>query len=387
LEQHPQCYVKIRNGRRLILVAYVDDLLAAGRGAREELTLLSKTVEMTPPEPVSRLLGTHYCFDLDKAKGIWTVRTNMREFFASVVERYEADPRTPKVCSNVKTPHVPWKPEDYTNAELQLPGLMADRSASILMGLLYGARMARPDLQYSIIFLSRFCSKWTRQADKMLHQLVGYVKSTLSHELVSTVALSEQLSLTAFSDADLGGCPLSSRSTSGGVLFATSSSGHTCFPVDWWAKRQCATSNSTAEAETAALAKAIRDHVIPTEILLEELYNKQIFASVYDDSKACIQVAKRGYSQALRHCAKTHRINIAQLGEFFSDGIRPLTYVDTRLQVADVFTKGLAAPQMLAASQQLGVVPRGSIRQKLIFELDISGNSNGNNEAIIGTPV
>jgi hypothetical protein len=149
--------------------------------------------------------------------------------------------------------------------------------------------------------------------------------------------------------------------------------------VDWWAKRQCATSNSTAEAETAALAKAIRDHVIPTEILLEELYNKQIFASVYDDSKACIQVAKRGYSQALRHCAKTHRINIAQLGEFFSDGIRPLTYVDTSLQVADVFTKGLAAPQMLAASQQLGVVPQGSIRQKLIFELDNSDISNSSN--------
>jgi hypothetical protein len=266
---------------------------------------------------VSRLLGTHYCFDLDKGKGIWTVRTNMREFFASVVERYEADPRTPKVCSNVKTPHVPWKPEDYTNAELQLPGLMSDRSASILMGLLYGARMARPDLQYSIIFLSRFCSKWTRQADKMLHQLVGYVKSTLNHELVSTVALGEQLSLTAFSDADLGGCPLSSRSTSGGVLFATSSSGHTSFPVDWWAKRQCATSTSTADAETAALAKAIRDHVVPTEILLDELYNKQIFASVCDDSKACIQVAKQGYSQALRHCAKTRRINIAQLGGIF----------------------------------------------------------------------
>jgi hypothetical protein len=282
----------------------------------------------------------------------------------------------PKVSASVKTPSIVLNPQDFDNAKLQEPGVMKDKCASILMGLLYGARMARPDIQYAIIFLSRFCSKWSVLADRMLHQLISYTKATLDHELVGTVKLNQSLGLTAFSDADLGGCPLSSRSTSGGVLFITSESG-ACFPVDWWAKRQCATSNSTAEAETAALAKAVRDHVMPSELLLQELYDREVFAAVYDDSKACIQIARRGYSQALRHCAKTHRLNIAQLGEFFANGLRPLTYIDTSLQVADVFTKGLTAPKMVTACDLLGIVPKNGRRSRLVFELSEGGVEEG----------
>ncbi len=116
LEQHPQCYTKVRAGRRLILVAYVENLLTADRGARGELMALSRTVEMTLSEPLHPRLCAYYSFKLDNYFGAWTVRTHMRDFFASVVARYEADSRTLKLAAAVKTPHVPWTPQDYTRS-------------------------------------------------------------------------------------------------------------------------------------------------------------------------------------------------------------------------------------------------------------------------------
>ena len=58
-------------------------------------------------------------------------------------------------------------------------GALAPHAASILMKLLYAARIARFDLLRSINTLARNVTKWSIQDDAKLYHLMCYVNSTL----------------------------------------------------------------------------------------------------------------------------------------------------------------------------------------------------------------
>ena len=56
-----------------------------------------------------------------------------------------------------------------------------------------------------------------------------------------------------------------SRSTSGGFLELVGDNSY--FPLDWFSKRQTATSHSTTEAELVAASKMLREHLVPLQSL------------------------------------------------------------------------------------------------------------------------
>ena len=58
-------------------------------------------------------------------------------------------------------------------------GALAKVASSVLMKLLYGARVARWDLLKAVTRLAGRVSRWTRQNDAELHRLISYVDSTI----------------------------------------------------------------------------------------------------------------------------------------------------------------------------------------------------------------
>ena len=66
-------------------------------------------------------------------------------------------------------------------------GNLAPHAASVLMKLLYAARIARFDLLRSINALARNVTKWTQDDDARLHHLMCYVNSTLSLKMIGWV--------------------------------------------------------------------------------------------------------------------------------------------------------------------------------------------------------
>ena len=63
---------------------------------------------------------------------------------------------------------------------------------------------------------------------------------------------------------------------------------------------------------------------------------------VFEDNDAVIKMIKKGRTDKLRHCPRTHRINLDWL--FFllrADKAINIKYINTKHQVADIFTKGL----------------------------------------------
>ena len=109
-----------------------------------------------------------------------------------------------------------WRPGSWgapTNSTLN------HEAASVLMKILYAARMARYDLLKATNSLACKLTKWDSKRDLQLRRLVAYIWSSLGKRLVGYVSKDDKRSgLHLYTDADLGGCPDTQRSTTGVFL-------------------------------------------------------------------------------------------------------------------------------------------------------------------------
>ena len=77
-------------------------------------------------------------------------------------------------------------------------------ASSILMSLLYAARVGRFDLLRAICALASKVSKWTRACDRKLLRLIRYVNCSLDHRQVGWVGdAASELSPNLYVDADI----------------------------------------------------------------------------------------------------------------------------------------------------------------------------------------
>ena len=78
-------------------------------------------------------------------------------------------------------------------------------AASVLMKILYAARMARFDLLKATNALACKLTKWDKKCDLQLRRLVAYIWSSLGKRLVGYVSREDkQTGLHLYTDADLG---------------------------------------------------------------------------------------------------------------------------------------------------------------------------------------
>ena len=144
------------------------------------------------------------------------------------------------------------EPDDAT-----IPGTLSEHAASLLMQLLFAARVGRCDLLRKIGKLATHMTRWTRACDKELHRLMQWVHASYHYRQVGYVGDDiPDLVATLFSDADFAGSKQDMRSTSG-VMMALSGPS-TFWPVQMASKRQNCVSHSTPEAEMVAASFATR---------------------------------------------------------------------------------------------------------------------------------
>ena len=174
--------------------------------------------------------------------------------------RLVAGPDGSTSCS----PAAPAQSKEEEEAELDKPGVLAPAAASIVMKVMYGARMVRVDLLRRIQGLARYMTKWTRRQDRDLHRMMCYIQATKHWKAVGWVGDSmKDVGPLVCSDSDHAGCDQTMRSTSGG--FACMRGPDTSFPISAASKRQGCSSTSTTEAELVAAQRVISkmgDHAL-----------------------------------------------------------------------------------------------------------------------------
>ena len=237
------------------------------------------------------------------------------------------------------------------------PGVFAPYSASLLMKALYLARMVRLDIAYTINFLAKYITRWNTLCDKQLCHLYSYLANTANTALVATIDRRDigQLKLEAYPDADLCGTYDTTKSTSGGFLALTGANG-TFVQLDWFSKKQTATSHSTTEVELVSMSKMLREVLVPQMNLWSLLGGQVVPGAIFEDNQSTITVANSGYSPQLRHLHKHHRISLGLVHDFIQHEDITLNYIETNLQKGDLMTKGLNKPKHASAMDLVRLV-------------------------------
>ena len=233
--------------------------------------------------------------------------------------------------------------DQVTDVSAEVRGALAPHAASVLMKLLYAARIARFDLLRSINSLARNVTKWTKDDDVRLHHLMCYVNSTLDLKMVGWVGDDiSQLDLSLHADADFAGCAQSLRSTSGSHMHVQGK--HTRFPLAGGSKRQGCVSHSTPEAEIVAADLTLRTMGLPAISLWNTLTKRFPRILFHDDNQGMISVVRSGRNPTMRHLERTHGVSICSLHEHFQKKHFVLMYEIASKMAADIHTKGFKIP-------------------------------------------
>ena len=355
-------WVKHVSTRLVILLVYVDDLLIVG--ADEQVTKEVEGLCLDPdPEHVTMSIGR--CGPASMFLGVARVVTRSGAWTTTVSHQYQyieailVDYHTLVGQAALRRRATPVSTDAVSAQSLTAPGVHGDVAPHYLGALMWVMRCTRPDLAFALSLCARFLTKWCAAADSLLDHLVGYVESTKRYALVAWVCEGDTLASVTFTDADHGGCPLSSRSTTGKCAFLVGARGSLA-PIRWSAARQGCTAVSTVEAEVVAMNDATRSYAVPLSDLLAVLGHQASCHKVLTDAEAARAAVLKGTSKTLTHLRKMHRVSLAALHDVFTDHEDLLLeHVPGVDNVADLFTKSFSGPRLALLRSWMCILPEG----------------------------
>ena len=181
--------------------------------------------------------------------------------------------------------------------------------------------------------VSRYLGNPSEQHLLAAKRILRYIKGSTNVGLTFQGQNSNQISITAYADADWAGDLDDRKSTTGYVIMIGD-----CV-VSWVSKKQSTISLSSAEAEYMAISSTVQE-IKWIRQLLNELYicyqNEPTILNI--DNQAAIAISENDV-----HHARTKHIDIRH--HFVRESIKnkeiQLKWVNTQNQLADIFTKGL----------------------------------------------
>ena len=215
----------------------------------------------------------------------------------------------------------------------------------------------RPDIAMATHQCARFCIDPKLSHEQAVKRIVRYLLDSKDKGLIFRPDLSKGLE--CYVDADFAGgwrdgdqeSPESVLSRTGFVII------YAGCPVTWTSKLQSEIALSTTESEYIALSTAMRE-VIPFLNLMQEISElfpisdkKPVFkCTVYEDNESCIKVAQSPkFTPRTKHIA----IKYHHFRRFVKDGTIELQSIDTKEQIADIFTKPLPEGSFVYLRKQL----------------------------------
>ena len=366
ITEWPSVYVHGSGDDALFFVLYVDDLImTGGSGLRPMITKLREHIAMEDPHPIDRYLGCHHSVVTNATDT--HVKFDMSDYCRHAVGKYTAI--TGKTLKPASTPYAPELPDDQLEVSLASPGELQEHAASLLMTLMYAARCAKPEISVAVTRLAAQITRWSAECDRRLHRLFAYVLYSADNVLTGSLGpkdMHEGVVIRCWPDADLNGDTLSSRSTTGYFIELAPKNPSECgIPLSWGSRRQTSSSSSTCEAEVVSLSSALRTEALPMQVLFERLMGKGIDVEVMEDNSAAIIAIKKGYSPALRHLSRTHRISLGLLHEVTTQqsmqdqGSVTIIKAPTSTHKGDMFTKDLPPCKFGDALSMIRIVAKG----------------------------
>ncbi|CAL1375187.1 unnamed protein product [Linum trigynum] len=214
-----------------------------------------------------------------------------------------------------------------------------------LVGRLLYLTVTRPDIQYAVNLLSQGVHSPTQAHVDLATRVLRYLKQSPGNGLF--LPAQSSLTLTAYCDADWGGCPTTRRSTTGYFIRLGRA------PVSWRTKKQTVVACSSVEAEYRAMATTVSE-LIWLRWLLSDLGCPQPAATpLHCDSQAALHIsANPVFHERTKHVEMDCHF-VRECVQ--SSDIAPCKIAISE-QPADLLTKGLGHDQFHHLLSKLGML-------------------------------
>ncbi|CAA7030828.1 unnamed protein product [Microthlaspi erraticum] len=213
-----------------------------------------------------------------------------------------------------------------------------------LVGRLVYLAATRPDLTYAIHVLSQFMQSPREEHWLAALKVVRYLKGTIGQGILLRAESSMHFS--GWCDSDYAACPLTRRSLTSYIVQCGSS------PIVWKTRKQDTVSRSTAEAEYRAMTEVTCELRWMKGILSEMGVDHAEPMMLLCDSKPALHIAA---NLVFHERTKHVEIDCHFIRDDIVCGLIKTKHVDTKEQLADIFTKGLGKKEFDAFLLKLGI--------------------------------
>ena len=324
---------KTIDGKQTTICIHVDDLFITSQN-RECVDALfvylqNKFGDLTFHNgPVFDFLGINFDFDTPGK-----VHLRMSSYIKELLESCG-------ISHSAKTPAL----EDLFDIDSDAPNLdsyKAKQFHTLVAQLLYLSKRVRPDILTAVNFLCTRVKSPSMQDSVKLERILCYLYG--SQNLCLTLEGGNLHNIYAYVDASYG-VHKDAKSQSGMVIRLGKAS------VSWSSTKQKNNSKSSTESELYSLSDSCGPVIWARNFLIAQGY-KVGPATIYQDNKSTIQLAKNGLSSSQR----TRHINIRYF--FVKDRIESkeidVVYMNTDEMIADMLTKPLQGSKFILMRRRL----------------------------------
>ena len=327
-------YTRGKAEQRLIVGVYVDDLIITG-GDTQVLSSFKK--EMCKTFKMSDLGSLSYYLGIEVQQSVDGITVCQGAYAKKIMYTIGLEEGNPS--------RTPMEPRLQLSKTGDTPAVDSTNYRSIVGSLRYLVN-TRPDLAYSVGYVSRFMEAPREEHLAAVKRILRYVAGTIGWGVKYCAGRGGKLELIGYSDSDMAGDKVDRRSTSGMIYFLSNG------PVCWLSAKQKVVALSSCEAEYIA-ASTTATHGVWLSRLMEELLGFESEAPLlFIDNKAAISLIK---NPVLHDRSKHIEIRFHYIRECSEHGLIRIEFIRTEEQLGDIFTKSLARVKFEELRSKIGV--------------------------------
>ena len=325
-------FTKVENNEILLVQIYVDDIIFGSTNptlSKKFGELMSSEFEMSMMGELNFFLGLQI---KQLPDGIFV---NQAKYAKELVKKFGIE--------DSKAAKTPMATNTYLDADEAGKSVEITQYRAMIGSLLY-LTASRPDIMFAVCLCARFQANPKESHMKALKRILKYVKGTL--KLGLWYGRQSELNLVGYTDADFAGNRIDRKSTSGICQFLGGSL------VSWASRKQTSVALSTAEAEYIA-AGSCCTQLLWMKYTLEDYGLKFNKIPIMCDNTSAIMISK---NPVLHSRTKHIEIRHHFIRDHVEKGDIELIHIDTKNQIADIFTKPLSTQQHLELRFKLGML-------------------------------
>uniref|UniRef100_A0A0A9WLY1 Retrovirus-related Pol polyprotein from transposon TNT 1-94 n=1 Tax=Lygus hesperus TaxID=30085 RepID=A0A0A9WLY1_LYGHE len=303
--------VCLYTNEKVMLVVFVDDILTAGHDSEIAAALKEKFSARQIPE-ITEFLG----FSLSIKKE--AIEISQAKAIDKLTDRF-----------NLSEPSKPTRTPMEHKFKATEGEIVVKPYRELIGGLLYISLTSRPDITFSVAYLSRFLDAPTTELWTAAKRVLKYLKSTKN--LTLTYTNTNATTLNAYTDADWAN-GTDKKSTSGFAIF------HGNNLVSWGSKKQVLVALSSTESEYIGAALATMELVYIQGIMVDICPKVKMKSTLFIDNMSASSLIK-SYENSKR--TKHIDVKFHYVKDMYRKGEVDIQYVPTAENVSDIFTKAL----------------------------------------------